>query len=198
MQSTNGKTGGGYVASKGDVAGAMLAMLQGQSGQLGALSAPPPRAETKFAAFADELDAVVESSPELRAALEETMARNIRQALAMTNAPVASTEELVAMIRNKTIGVKSKGGTVARAFWWGFHIEISHEDLTVALATGDTVNTLVGLIGGSIPSPAQPFIALAAAFVAAAIGLVRSLDRGRGVYISMSWFAPGVFIPTSV
>ncbi len=92
----------------------------------------------------------------------------------------------------------SRGGTVARAFWWGFHIEISHEDLQVFLSSADPINAVIGAIGGGIPSPAAPFIAIAAAFVAGALGLLRSLDRGRGVYVSMSWFAPGIFIPTSV
>jgi hypothetical protein len=194
MSTTNGNLGDGSV-SRSEIAKAMVASMQGSSvTKLVGVAAPEP----SFASLAVELDALVESSPELRAAVEEAMARNVRQALAFTNAPVASTEAIISMIRDKAIGTKSKGGTVARAFWWGWHVEISHEDLTVALATGDTVNTLVRLIGGSIPSPAQPFIVLAAAFVAAAIGLVRSLDRGRGVYISMSWFAPGIFIPTSV
>src|SRR5207244_2328964 len=86
------------------------------------------------------------------------------------------------------------GGTVARAFWWGFHIEISHEDLTNFLAAADPINAMIGALGGGIPSPAAPFIALAAAFVAGALGMLRGLDHGRGVYVSMSWFAAGIFI----
>ena len=91
-----------------------------------------------------------------------------------------------------------RGGTVARAFWWGFHIQISHEDLTAFLGAADPINAVIGAIGGGIPSPAAPFIALVAAFIAGALGLLRSLDRGRGVYVSMSWFAPGIFVPTTV
>ena len=92
----------------------------------------------------------------------------------------------------------ARGGTVARAFWWGFHIEISHQDLQVFLSAADPINAMIGALGGGIPSPAAPFIALAAAFVAGALGLLRGLDKGRGVYISMTWFFPGVFIPTTV
>jgi hypothetical protein len=91
-----------------------------------------------------------------------------------------------------------RGGTIVRAFWWGFHVEISHTDLPVVLGAADTVNTLVDLIGGSIPSPAQPWIKLIAPFVRVTIQLLQSLDRGRGIYISMSWFAPGNFVPTPV
>jgi hypothetical protein len=94
--------------------------------------------------------------------------------------------------------VRARGGVVVRTFWWGFHIEIDHPTLVTVLNAADTANTLIGLIGGGVPSPAAPFIAAAAAFVAGSIAVVRSLDAGNGVYISMSWFAPGVFIPTTV
>ncbi|MGW7042202.1 hypothetical protein ACWGDT_05695 [Streptomyces avermitilis] len=90
------------------------------------------------------------------------------------------------------------GGVTVRAFWWGFHFEIDHPSLEVALNAADTVNSLVGMIGGAIPSPAQPWIILVAKFVAGAHQLLRGLDRGRGIYVSMSWFAPGIFVPTSV
>lgn len=107
---------------------------------------------------------------------------------AVVPVPVASRSALAA----------ARGGTVARAFWWGFHIQISHEDLMSFLSAADPINALIGAIGGGIPSPAAPFIALAAAFVAGALGILRGVDKGRGVYVSMSWFAPGIFIPTTV
>jgi hypothetical protein len=92
----------------------------------------------------------------------------------------------------------ARGGTIVRVFWWGFYIRISHEDLEVILTSADVINTLVDTIGGSIPSPAQPWIKLLAPFVAAIHQKLRELDRGCGVDINMSWFAPGVFIPTPV
>jgi hypothetical protein len=49
-----------------------------------------------------------------------------------------------------------------------------------------------------VTGPAAPFIAIAAVFIAGALGLLKSLDQGYGVYISMSWFAPGIFVPTPV
>ncbi|MBX3159457.1 MAG: hypothetical protein KF773_26030 [Deltaproteobacteria bacterium] len=92
----------------------------------------------------------------------------------------------------------SRGGTIARAFWWGWHVQISHQDLQTFLNSASPINALIGAIGGGIPSPAAPFIKLAAVFVAGALQLLRGLDRGKGVYISMLWIAPGVFVPTSV
>ncbi len=90
------------------------------------------------------------------------------------------------------------GETAVRAFWWGFHIQISHQDLTQVLQSADAVNDLVVLVGGNIPSPAQPWIRLIGPFVSATHEALRSLDRGRGIYISMSWVTPGIFIPTTV
>lgn len=90
------------------------------------------------------------------------------------------------------------GGVTVRAFWWGFHLQINHEALEEVLDSADAVNTLVGAIGGSIPSPAQPWIAVIAKFVTSAHALLRNLDQGNGIYLSMSWFAPGVFVPTTV
>jgi len=89
-------------------------------------------------------------------------------------------------------------GTVVRAFWWGFHVEFGHDDLEIILNSADAVNSVVSLIGGNIPSPAQPWIRLLAPFVASVHQGLRGLDQGCGIYVSMSWFAPGVFLPTTV
>jgi hypothetical protein len=91
-----------------------------------------------------------------------------------------------------------RGGSVVRTFWWGFHIQISHEDLITFLNSFEPINAVIGTIGGGIPSPAAPWIALVASFIAGALGLLRTLDKGRGVYVSMLWWAPGVFVPTTV
>ena len=89
-------------------------------------------------------------------------------------------------------------GVTVRVFWWGFHVQIDHDALRRILDAADTVNELVVAVGGSIPSPAQPWIRLIGLFVAGTHEALRALDRGQGLYISMSWFAPGVFVPTPV
>lgn len=89
------------------------------------------------------------------------------------------------------------GPPIVRAFWWGFHIEASSQGLSDFAASADPVAAIIAAIG-PVTGPAAPWIALAAAFFAGALALLKSLDRGKGVYISMSWFAPGVFVPTTV
>jgi metacaspase-1 len=105
--------------------------------------------------------------------------------------------ELTAEHTGDALLVRPRGGTVVRAFWWGFHIQFSSQDLKTFVTVGGSVSAIAAAIG-PVTGPAAPFVGLAAAFVAAGMGIMRSLDRGRGVYLSMSWFAPGIFIPTSV
>lgn len=89
------------------------------------------------------------------------------------------------------------GPAIVRTFFWGFHIEISSQGLRDFLSVADPVTAIVASMG-PVTGPAAPFVTLAAAFAAGALQVLRGLDRGNGVYLSMSWFAPGVFIPTTV
>lgn len=91
----------------------------------------------------------------------------------------------------------ASGPAIVRTFFWGFHIEVSSQGLRDFLSVADPITAIVASIG-PVTGPAAPFVTLAAAFAAGALQLLRGLDRGNGVYISMSWFAPGVFIPTTV
>lgn len=91
----------------------------------------------------------------------------------------------------------AKGKPIVRTFFWGFHIEISSGGLTHFLSVAQPVNAIVAAIG-PVTGPAAPFILAAAGFVAGALKLLKNLDHGQGVYISMSWVTPGVFIPTTV
>jgi hypothetical protein len=89
------------------------------------------------------------------------------------------------------------GAPIVRAFWWGFHIEVSSQGLREFISSANPVLDILRAIGPAT-GPAAPFIAIAAVFLAGVLQLLASLDRGRGVYISMSWFAPGIFVPTTV
>ena len=165
---------------------------------------------TKFGALPDDsavsvrsvvggLEALVEASPELQRALEEVMARNVRHTLALTSgAAVPSTDDFKTMLRTQTTGTRSKGGPIVRTYWWGFSVQISHQDLDMFLGGAFTVNAIATAIGGGIPSPAQPFFLLIGGFILATIGALKALDRGQGIYISMLWWMPGAFVPTAV
>jgi hypothetical protein len=93
---------------------------------------------------------------------------------------------------------RTRGGTVARAFWWGFHIQVSREDVQQLINGFGGANTFIGLLAPIVPPVIRPFLAVVRVFLEVSTAVLRALDRGRGVYISMSWFAPGIFVPTSV
>lgn len=91
----------------------------------------------------------------------------------------------------------ASGAPIVRAFWWGFHIECSSQSLRDLLNAADPASALAAAIGPAT-GPAAPFVLAAAAFVKSAVQLLRGLDHGNGVYIAMSWFLPGIFVPTTV
>jgi hypothetical protein len=84
-----------------------------------------------------------------------------------------------------------------QAFWWGFHFVVPEGVMAQWTAGGVTLAGVIAAIAGST-GPAAPFVAAGAAYVAAEVGLMKTVDRGKGVYVSMSWFAPGIFVPTSI
>ena len=146
--------------------------------------------------FEDGFQIMLSERPDLRSQFEHAIGISAAAALSARAFGSATQEDMTRLVRQGF--TTPRGGTVCRAFWWGFHIQISPQDLSHFLHGSSAVNELVGAIGGGIPSPAAPWIALAAVFVAASLQLLRSVDRGRGIYVSMSWFAPGIFVPTSV
>lgn len=87
-----------------------------------------------------------------------------------------------------------------RCCFWGFHIQFSHEDVQVIITALDGAALIIGVLsqGDICPRVIRPFLPLIRIFLDGARAVLQALDRGNGVYISMSWFAPGVFIPTSV
>lgn len=97
-----------------------------------------------------------------------------------------------------TVSMPTRGGSVARAFWWGFHIQLSHEDVQLIVSIGDGAAQVISAISAVVPSVIRPWLAIVGVFLKVSVAVLRALDRGRGVYISMSWFAAGVFVPTSV
>lgn len=181
-----------YSALAPAIASSITAALRGAARS----TSSPASAAPSWLMFATALDKLVASSLELRRAIEEAVARTARAALATGEGALPPLHEFLTRMRSPEVA--ARGGTVARAFWWGFHVQISHEDLDAFVIAAAPINIIIGAIEGGIPSPATPFIAAAAAFVADALGLLKSLDRGSGVYVSMSWFAPFVFVPTTV
>ena len=79
-----------------------------------------------------------------------------------------------------------------RTYWWGFQVEIPHHDLEDIAAAVDPIARVIQIIG-PIAGAVAPFVMLIASFVVDTLQSLRATDRGRGVYVKMMWFAPGVF-----
>ena len=75
---------------------------------------------------------------------------------------------------------------------------LSHADVQSFLSFVDPTGPVAAFFRRILPQDYARWIDVVAPYVTGALGLIRGVDRGRGVYISMSWFAPGVFVPTSV
>jgi hypothetical protein len=143
--------------------------------------------------FLSEHGPIATRDPESLNKIIETNARNAQ--IALFGGPVLLPE---AEQGRGMVSAPTRGGTVARAFWWGFHIEISHEDVLQTITAVDGLNIIVAMLQNEVPPVVRPFLAVAKVFLDTSKAVLQALDRGRGVYISMSWFAPGIFVPTSV
>ena len=86
---------------------------------------------------------------------------------------------------------------IVEAYPWGFHFRIPESVMGQFTDTGSAAAKFTGAIA-PFTGPAAPYIAAAAAYCALEMSLMKSVDHGRGVYLSMLWVAPGVFVPTSL
>lgn len=88
----------------------------------------------------------------------------------------------------------SGSGTVAcRPYWWGFELEIPHAVL--AEWKGETIDASdIVTAMGDVVGPATSFRRRAAMWIAARVDELQRLDQGYGVYASMTWMAPNIFV----
>lgn len=104
------------------------------------------------------------------------------------------------IIRENSIGAPPDGFPV-HGYIWGFNIYFSGANINWignSLAVGGAVATaLVGVLSG-IPI-VNVFAWILVGYILAEFILINSMNsqnNGNGVYVSMSWFAPGIFVPT--
>lgn len=92
----------------------------------------------------------------------------------------------------------SPGGTIAcHEYWWGFQLEIPHAALVgwnASAAAPDEVTASIGIGTG----PSSQFRKRVSAWIGRRLEELLELDRGEGIYVSMTWMAPGIFVPTSI
>jgi hypothetical protein len=93
----------------------------------------------------------------------------------------------------------SASGTIAcREYWWGFQLEIPHERLTTWAADPDNEPADIAAAIETGIGPAAAFRRRLAAWIAGRVPELQQIDRGAGVYASMMWMAPNIFLATPI
>jgi hypothetical protein len=119
---------------------------------------------------------------------------DFRERVERTGAVLDNFEAVLERVR----GVNTPASAIrCRDYWWGFQLEIPHAVLA-GWGEGSTELTDVTAVIGAVPGPAGPFTRRAASFVSRELAELATLDRGSGVYVSMTWMAPNVFISTGI
>ena len=96
-------------------------------------------------------------------------------------------------------GTTNNSGVQANLFWWGFQIVLPEAALK-QLATASNIEKAASMLvtAALLAVPVQvPLVAAIAAYIALELTLIAAVDKGNGVYISMSWLLPGIFVPTT-
>lgn len=77
---------------------------------------------------------------------------------------------------------------------WGVVITLSHSAAEDLALTGVASAAIVAAVGGVVSAGV---LAAVGAGIAAVAGLVKAVDKGNGVYLTMLWPTPGIFFPTT-
>jgi len=136
---------------------------------------------------------------------------------ARSRGPVSSRSD-VGSVNDRTVGPgddpgadpgngNGNGGTPvptpkshANIFWWGLQIAVVESDLE-RIAASANIQLAAHQIASSVLTPlaiGEIFISEIASFLSINSLILHVVDRGNGVYITMSWLAPGIFVPTAI
>ena len=139
-----------------------------------------------------------EADERWRAVLFELVKRanNDAEFRARVEASGAVIDNFEAVLERTRVDATLPSGAIAcRTYWWGFQLEIPH-----AILAGWSAGVESAYIAAAIDvtGPAAPFRRRTAAWVASRIVELQELDRGTGVYASMTWMAPNIFVPIPI
>jgi hypothetical protein len=117
---------------------------------------------------------------------------------ARVEATGAVIDNLEALLEPRAVeNTSASGGVVCQTYWWGFQLEIPHRILRAWSAETPDSETVASEIG-TVTGPASPFRRRTASWVASRVVDLQAHDRGAGVYVSMTWMAPNIFVATPI
>ena len=120
---------------------------------------------------------------------------DFRARVEATGAVITELEAVLA--RHRDSHPPHTGKIACREYWWGFQLEIPHAILERwSIESADPAH-IAAEIGAGI-GPSAAFRRRVAAWIARRLAKLVQLDRGAGVYTSMTWMAPNIFIPMPI
>jgi len=139
---------------------------------------------------AGELDRKWREDPAFRSKVEAALAENMaRLALPPQEAPL----EAAAAQQQQVITFE--------ALWWGYRITVPQAAMKDFEQGGKVVERFM-LLGGAAIAATGPMGAIAAAavklYITAELAAMKLVNKGKGVYLSASWAAPTIIIPTTI
>ena len=70
--------------------------------------------------------------------------------------------------------------------FWGPKLELTHDEVETLGQSGDITAALLGF-GAAAPPPADLVLGLFAAYIAAQMAIIRAVDQGNGVWLTLTW-----------
>ncbi len=98
------------------------------------------------------------------------------------------------------VPVEGQADITANAFWWGDNIVFPEPVMKTLNTVGDIAKALGPLLASAAAAAEflLPFIPLIIGYVVADFAIMKAIDQGKGVYLSATWLAPPLLIPTPI
>ncbi len=151
--------------------------------------------QSQAAAFAQSMLAVAEDAgalqqastpvtPEMKVHVEASLAKAIEAMLRQSEE--AEPEAARAGARNDVI--------TAQAFWWGWRLNVPHNQVEPLLNGSEIVSTIIELGLHVIPEIGEILGLVVKAYVAVMGAVIRGVDKGHGVYLNQTWLVEAAII----
>lgn len=127
-------------------------------------------------------DAAITATPELMQHAESSLAKAIESMIRLSEGEgLAAAEE-----RDDVI--------TARAFWWGWHLRVPHSQVEPLINGVDDVSAIIDVALHLVPEVGEIVALVLKLYVTVMAGVIKAVDKGKGVYLSQTWLIEGAII----
>ena len=82
----------------------------------------------------------------------------------------------------------------AKAYWWGWRLKVPHNQVDPLINGTDDVTSIIEVALNVVPEVGEILALVLKAYVAAMAKIIKSIDKGKGVYLSQLWLVEGAII----